>query len=199
METPDPNAAPRESAPTPATSSEPAPAETTHKRSKKEIVVDELREILFIVIYLAVTFSILATFRCLVLIQVGINDFAHSYLVAGVESLALGKIVVIGQKMRVLKKFNSIPVAWAIICKSAIMTVLVELASKAEEKFLSHALHNQTPAHPELLLISHTIALMCIFMVLFAVRDLDDMLGEGTIYRVFFSPRKQIPVTRNPA
>src|SRR5262249_52083196 len=76
MDTPEPNAAP--------------------KRSKKEIVLEELREILFIVVYLAVSFSILATFRCLVLIQVGIDDFAHSYLVAGVEALALGKIVAIG-------------------------------------------------------------------------------------------------------
>lgn len=66
----------------------------------REHLISELKELGAIVLYLAISFVLIATGKSLVLIQVGINDFVHGYVKAIIESLALGKIVMLAQTYR---------------------------------------------------------------------------------------------------
>jgi len=38
--------------------------------------------------------------------------------------------------------------------------------------------------------IAHTLSLFAIFFILFAYRDLDLMLGKGSLKKMFFKPRE---------
>lgn len=144
------------------------------------------------VVYLFVSISLVATFRCLVLAQHGINDFEHSYIVAVVLSIALGKVVVLGQKLPVANVLNSKPLIWSVLYKALIMSVLAYLGGKAEERLFPH-LNASTGSteHHLILVFTRQCALYFIFVVLFVWRDLDRVLGHGTLFKLFFLPRQQ--------
>jgi hypothetical protein len=176
------------------------PAPGTHtaggegKLTRKQFILHEARAIFSMIVYLAVSLSLLGTFRCLVLIQHGINDFAHSYVVAIVMAVALGKIVVLGQKLPFLTFLDQRPLIYSVFYKAAIMTFLAHLATMLEEH-LFPKLHASTGSTEQeiILTISRQFALFCIFWMLFVWRDLDRVLGYGTLFRLFFFPRQGTP------
>ena len=165
-----------------------------HKQTKKEFVLHEAREVLFMIVYLAISLSLIATFRCLVLAQNGINDFVHSYIVAVALAVALGKIVVLGQKLPFVGAFNHRPLIYSVLYKAALMTMLADLGSKLEEKMFP-ALHTSSvsTAHQLVLLFTHQMALMCIFIVLFTWRDLARVLGHAPVFKLFRPARDTSP------
>jgi len=168
-----------------------------HRQTKKEFVLHEAREVFFMVSYLAISLSLIATFRSLVLIQNGINDFTHSYIVAIVLAVALGKIVVLGQKLPFVSAFNHRPLIYSVLYKAALMTLLANLGGKLEEKLFPALNHGGgSTAHQLVLLVTHQLALMSIFIVLFTWRDLERVLGHGTLFRLFFLAREPAPTPK---
>lgn len=164
-------------------------ASTEPKMTKKQFVVHELREVFCTIVYLAVSLSLVATFRSLVLIQHGINDFIHSYTVAIVLAFALGKVVVIAQKLPLISAFNKRPLLLAVMYKSVLMTMIMDVACNIEERiFPAMSPGTGSTGHPIALMVAHQLSLMSIFIVLFTFRDLDRALGRGTLYRLFFHP-----------
>jgi hypothetical protein len=163
------------------------------KRTKKEFLLHELKEVFSMVLYLAASLSLLGTFRALVLIQQGTNEFTHVYVVAIVEALALGKIVALAQNLKVFRAWDDRPLVWSVIFKSVLMTLIVDVGGSIEKAIFDPHLVER-PLHPLMLMITHQIALMTIFIVLFIVRDLNRALGPGKLFRLFFVPRDPDPV-----
>jgi len=153
----------------------------------------ELKELLVIVLYLAVCFSLLATFKSLVLIQLGINNFTHGYLVAIVEALALAKIVLLAQKLPILNKLEKKSLAWSALLNSVIMAVIVYLASEAEEKIFARHVAEATAKQGIIIMITHLLALVLIFYFVFLVRGLDRALGPGKLLKLFTAPTETEP------
>jgi len=144
------------------------------------------------VLYLAASLSLLGTFRALVLIQQGTNEFTHVYVVAIVEALALGKIVALAQNLKIFRTWDNRPLVWSVLFKSVLMTLIVDIGGSIEKAIFDPHLVER-PLHPIMLLITHQIALMTIFIVLFIVRDLNRTLGEGKLFNLFFVPRDLEP------
>jgi hypothetical protein len=163
------------------------------KRTLKEKVVHEIKEIFLIVIYLAASLSVLATIKSLVLVQQGINDFVHGYAIALFVALGAGKVVVIAQKLPVLKAWEHRPLIWSALYKSALMTLIVNFALKAESHLLEHhhPHHDGSPAHPILLIVTREIVLISVFFILFVVRGIDHRLGSGKLVNFMFNPPEQ--------
>jgi hypothetical protein len=110
--------------------------------------------------------------------------------VALVLAVALGKVVVLGQKLPFVNAFNDRPLFWSVLYKAALMTLLANLGSKLEEKLFPALNHsNGSTAHQLVLLFTHQMALMCIFIVLFTWRDINRVMGQGTLFKLFFLPR----------
>src|SRR5271154_4459234 len=72
----------------------------------KQRVLDELKELGFTIGFLAASLCILQTYKSLILLQQGTNDFVQNYVFAIVEAVMLGKIVVIAQHLPFLKPSN---------------------------------------------------------------------------------------------
>ncbi len=162
------------------------------KLTKKEFA-HHFRQILFTVVYLATSLTLIATFRSLVLIQQGINDFAHSYAVALVLAVFLGKIVVLAQKLPFMHALNHKPLIQSVFYKATVMTVIVDLALLIEHKIFSHNQDQNvaTVDHALEMAVAHQLSLFLIFSVLFTFRDLDRVLGEGTLFKLFFRAREE--------
>jgi hypothetical protein len=148
------------------------------------------KEIFATIVYLAITFSLLATFRCLVLVQAGVNDFAHSYAVAIGLSVALGKIVALAQNHPFVTALNNKPLAWSVLYKAAVLTVIADLACFLEGQIFHHP--GAKPLHPIILSITHQLALMWIFIPMFIWRDFNRVLGRGRLFELLFRERESV-------
>ncbi len=161
------------------------------KVEKKELIVREVKKVLEIVLYLALSLSLLATFKALVLIQVGINEFGHLYLVALGEAFVMGKVVALARDLPVMNAWRHKPLLWSVVYQSLLMTVITNIASSLEETIFAHFIrhhHVHIPLHPIIFMIVRQIALFAIFFVLFAVRGLDQRLGANKLWQVILGP-----------
>jgi hypothetical protein len=161
--------------------------QNSSKPTKKELVMHELKEIFAIMIYLWVSLSLLATIKSLVLVQQGINNFAHGYQVAAVLALGAAKVVVLVQDLKLMQAWDNRPLIWAVLYKSTMMALIVDCALKLEEKLFDHHAASQTVvAHPFVLTVAHQTVLFSIFAVLFLIRGLNRKLGPGKLSKLIF-------------
>lgn len=165
------------------------------KPSKKELLVHELKEIFAIMIYLWLSLSLLATFRSLVLVQQGINDFAHGYQVAALLALGAAKVVVLVQNTQVMKVWDHRPLIWSVLYRTILMGLIVEGALRIEEHLFNH--HKAAPlaaVHPIALIAAHQAVVFSIFAVLFFVRGLSRELGPGKLANLILKAPAQADV-----
>ena len=157
------------------------------KKPTKEAVMHEVKEVLAIVLYLAVSLSILGTYKSLVLFQRGVDEFSHNYAVAAIEALALGKIVALTQNLPLMKAFSDRALVWAVLYQSIVMTIIVDLGGMVEDQLFPRTarLLEQT-GDPMVLMVSHQFVSMGIFIVLYSVRGADKALGSGSLWKLFF-------------
>ncbi len=157
--------------------------------TKKERLVEELKMVGLTMGYLAVSLSILETYKSFILLQQGINEFQHNYLFALVEAVLLGKIVALTQNLPFLKICNNRSLATAVFYQAAVMTVITDLGGKLEDLLFPHsAKWVQETGDPFALWATHQMAAMAIFIVLFAVREIDRAMGPGKLWQLIFSP-----------
>ena len=167
---------------------EPEQAEEEKKGGfTREKFKEELKLFLENFIYLATCLSVLETYRSLVLLQFGINQFAHGYVIAVSAGLVMGKLTTLSRRIKAFEIFDSKPLIWPILYRSAMMTVFVKLFKTVEELVFKSG-HEISGDHALVLTITHFAGTMFVFMVLFTVRGLEERLGEGRLKELFFSP-----------
>ncbi len=161
---------------------------TIAKPTKKQLILNELKEVGIVVGYLAVSLSILETYKSLILLQQGINMFAHNYTFALVESVALGKIVALAQNLPFLEAFEKHSLARAVLYQSIIMTLIVDVGGQLEDiLFPRSAKLVAQSGDPTALMMTHQLASMLVFIVLFTVRGLSRKLGPGKLWKLIFT------------
>jgi len=165
--------------------------ETEHSKKKTlaEKVKEEVREIFAIIIYLGCWLSVLATMKCLILLQYGINEFKNAYIMAWITAAALSKVIVLAQKLPIVEHMRERPLFWACLYKSGLFTVITMFAHRLEEKMI-HTKVDPNNVFPFAGVVAHTLSLFAIFFILFVYRDLDSLLGKGSLKRMFFKSRK---------
>ncbi len=152
----------------------------------------ELKELGLTIGYLAVSLSLLETYKSLILLQQGINDFQHNYAVALVESVALGKIVVLTQNLPFVRACNQHSLARAVLYQAVVMTLIVDLGGRLEDMlFPRSAKFLAQTGDPVVLAITHQMASMSIFIILYTVRGLNERLGPGQLWKLIFAAKDQ--------
>lgn len=160
--------------------------ETTISKHKEHLL-EELREFKSIASYLGAWFCLFATMKSLVLIQVGVNDFVHGYIVALVEALALGKIVLLTKNIPILNWFKDRPLVYAAIYQAATLSIIVFCGGQLEDHFFSRKTE-EAPLKEQLgMILAHLIALFMVFYSLFIARGLDKALGHGKLVQILKS------------
>lgn len=157
----------------------------------KERIAEELREFSTISLYLAANFLILSTFKSLILIQSGVNDFVHGYVVALVESVALGKIVLLCQRIPFLNEtINRRPLVVSALVKAAFLAVVVFFGGQLEEKLFAHKVAEAALKQRLIVDVTHILCLLVVFFLMFVFRELSAALGPGKLKNLLLKPRE---------
>ncbi|WP_433967005.1 hypothetical protein [Tunturiibacter gelidiferens] len=149
-------------------------------------VKHELIEFWIIAFYLMFFFCALVAYTTLLLKKYDVNDDALNYGFAVVNALVIGKVILIGEMMRVGRGYEKRPLYQSVLLKSIVFAVLVLVFHILEETVkrviagkpfgtVWHNLHVED-------LVGRALVIFCAFIPLFAFRELRRVLGQEKLY-----------------
>ncbi len=153
-------------------------------------------------VYLAVLFCALVTYTRFVLRQHDITDETVNYAFAIINALVIGKVILIGEMVHLGRRAQARPLYQAVAIRAALYGLLV-LVFHFLEEFIKRLIHHEAPGtvlHEMRIyeLIARSIVIYCVFLPLFAFRELRRILGHEKMHELFFAPRTP-PPTAQPA
>jgi hypothetical protein len=131
-----------------------------------------------------------------------LSDYLIAYagfLVATTGALIVGKVVLIANKMRILRRFDHAPVVYPILFKTLVYTALVAVARLLETLihyvikggvlgsggFLNEVLGNFSWPH----FIATQLWISVLFLIYVAAHELNERFGDGELFRILFRRR----------
>lgn len=168
--------------------------------SFKERAKAEFKDYLQISVYLAFFLCALVVYTRLVLRQHDVFDESLSFGFAIINALIIGKIILIGEMLHLDKPGQSKPLIQAIFIQAVINSLLL-FAFHFLEEFIKRLIHHEpagTVLHEIRIyeLTARAILIFCVFLPLFAFRELKLILGAEKVHQLFFASR---PTTEQPA
>ncbi len=160
------------------------------KNQVKAFLIHETIKVWIVVGYLAICFLILAIVKGLILQQYGVNYLGYGYVVALFGAVTLGKVVVLFEHSAIANRYSHKPLILAVLYKTVLTIIVVDIYTLIE-----HTLFELWQGHELTTLISHLsgagivahhLALLIIFGLLFSLREINRLLGHGTLFKAFF-------------
>jgi len=160
-------------------------------------LLHELRHVLPPTIFFFIGFNLILFTKRLILEQYLIQ-FA-GFFIAATAALIVGKVVLVADKMTLLRRFDYAPLAAPILFKTVIYTLLV-FAARLIEAFVHYVIEGGAVGHGGFIehqlgafSWSHFIATQMWIFVLFLVyvtgSEISSLLGDGELYKIFFTRR----------
>jgi hypothetical protein len=160
-------------------------------------LLHEIREVIPPTLFFFVGFNLVLFTKRLFLEQYLI-EYA-GFFVATTGALIVGKVVLVANKMPFLRRFDYAPLAYPILFKTIIYTALVGVARLLEAlihylvdggvlgggQFIEHVLG--TWSWPRF--IATQMWIFVLFLVWVAASELNDLFGDGELFRIFFTRR----------
>lgn len=155
-------------------------------------------EYLFNFAFLAIFLVAFAWYRRLILAAYHIHYLG--YWAPLIEAAILAKVIMLGDVLRVGRRFRSKPLAVTTVYRSVVFSVLVVLFSFLEH-IVGALLHGKTVSEgvaefankgaDEML--AWCVVIFAAFLPFFALKELDGVLGEQTLRKLFFRGRPAGP------
>lgn len=166
------------------------------KLSKKERMAAELREFALIAVYLWICFTALAYLKFAILEAHGIAFAPFGF--AAIKALICAKFVSVGHALHLGERFKAQPLIYPVMHKSLVFLLLLIVLNVLEE-IASGFLHGRTLADSlgEIgggtrdQMIATAIVMLLILIPFFIIRALGEVVGERTLARLFFEPRRK--------
>lgn len=164
------------------------------KASLKERLKHEVRSYLLTVCYLTCVFGAFTWYRRLLLASYDIV-YTH-YLVAFIEALVLGKVIMIGELLRLGKGLENRPLILPTLYRAVVFSLFVALF-----KFVEHGLRGVFKGvgffkgmgsvfeDGLALLLANSLVVFVAMVPFFAFREISRVMGGATIARLFFKWR----------
>ncbi len=155
----------------------------------------EAEAYLFNVAFLLVFFLSFTTYRALVLAEFHVGVVEYSFAV--VQSLILGKVILIGDAFGMGRRFEDAPLILSALWKSLLFGLLVVAFSTLEHVVRSYVHH--LPLGEELSLagpaglekIARLQLMFVAFLPFFAFREIGRVIGEKRLLDLFFRGQKR--------
>ncbi|MGE0418045.1 MAG: hypothetical protein AB7O80_14675 [Acetobacteraceae bacterium] len=163
----------------------------------RAVVAHEIREVIPPTLFFFVGFNVVLLTKRLLLEQYLIAY--AGFLVATTSALVVGKVVLVADKLPLLRRFDHAPLAWPILFKSVCYTVLVLVARLLEAlvHFLVDGGHlgggrfvNDILGHfswPHFLAVQ--IWIFVLFVAYVTASELNALFGDGELARILFRHR----------
>jgi hypothetical protein len=171
--------------------------ETTAKPSVRQRAFHELKELVFITLYLYVTLGAVIVMKTAVLHTHGVQFTPWG--IAIVKAVVLAKFMLIGEAMKIGGRSTTGPLIWPALRKAFGLLVLLIIMTIIEEAVVGLFYDRSIPAslgelfgsRLEETLAGYLIMLM-VLLPYCAFRVLEEALGEGRLARMFFVKREPI-------
>jgi hypothetical protein len=160
-------------------------------KSLKQKVLHGMAEYLSTSLYLALFFCIFAGYRALMLAQYRIDyeDFGFCL----VKALVLSKVIIAAEKLGIGRGFRGKPLIVVTLYKTFLFGVWVALLGVVQSA-IHGFIHGGGPAAVltaatskfDYRWLADALVVLFAFIPFFAVRELGQVLGEGTMSRLFF-------------
>jgi hypothetical protein len=164
------------------------------KRSLKERAIHELREFLWMFLYLMIPISLFVLHQAITLKHRGINYQFNGFAI--INALVLAKVMLIAEEMGLGTRWRSRPLIWPILDKS-ISFAVVFLAIHVAEEVCKGVIHGKgfVESIPSvggggpmgLLLVGLNLAIALV--PFFAYRELSRAIGPGKLKALIFNSR----------
>jgi hypothetical protein len=170
------------------------PGSDEKKAGWKERFFHEFYEFLAIFLFLALFFCAFATYRRILMREMGFSYFHYGF--AAFKALILAKVILLGQYAKVAKIFDNRPLIVPTLYKVVLFS-LFALAFEILEHLVGGFLHGQglRAGFQEILsvgrdeLLARTLVVLVAFVPFFAFSEIGRLLGEGRLGELFFHRR----------
>lgn len=157
----------------------------------KRKILHEMAEYWANVFYLAVFFSVFINYRRLILAHYQISY--EDYGVAIINALVLAKVILVAEGLHIGRRFEGRPLVFSTIYKTFLFTFCVVIFNAAESMISSFIRgRDQMEVVDELISrynyewLAGCLVVFFVFIPFFALRELNRVMGEGIIGRLFF-------------
>ncbi len=164
------------------------------RRTLKQRVFHGMGEYLIISLYLFVVFSLFAAYKAVILAQHQIEIVPQG--LALINALALGKVILIGQELRLADQFRDAPLIYPTLLKSFVYTLLLACFKIVEEAAVG--VYHGEPFGESIAVfaggswkgvLSLTVLLFVVLIPFFGFTELRRVLGEDRLVGGFFRAR----------
>jgi len=160
----------------------------------KQKAYREMKEFFFIALYLWIVFGLFLLYKSVILNEEHIQFLDKGF--ALINALALGKVVLIAKALRLGEGADDAPLIYPTLLKSALFS-LVLAAFKILEGVAVGLYHHRTFSQSIAEIGAGslkgilTLTLLLLFMLIpfFAFHEVERVLGEGKLRRLFLKPR----------
>lgn len=165
------------------------------KEALKQKALFELKEFAVIVVYLWVIFALFLLYKALLL-----NEEHIGFLMKGfalINALVLGKVMLIARALHLGDRYNHLPLIYPTLLKSAMFSVVLTAFKVLEAALV--ALYHREPFQQSISefgggtvkgILTLTVLMFVVLIPFFGFTELQRVLGEGKLARVFFGPRE---------
>jgi hypothetical protein len=162
----------------------------------RERAAGEIREFAVVAVYLYICFTALAYLKFAILEAHGIAFAPFGF--AAVKALICAKFVSLGHALRMGERFKKRALIWPVLHKSLVFLLLLLVLNVLEEivvgwmhgRALVDSL-NEIGGGTRDQQIATTIIMLLILIPFFMFRVLSEVIGERTMVRLFFEPRRK--------
>ena len=169
------------------------------------VLLHELRAVLPPTIFFFLGFNLILLTKRLILAD-HLIQFA-GFFIATMSALVVGKVVLVADKMPLLRRFDHQPLAAPILFKTVIYTLLVFVA-RLLEAFVHYAIEGGVIGHGGF--IEHQIGIFSwhqfiaaqmwifvLFLVYVTGSEINALFGDGELFKIFFTrPTSEFQSTR---
>lgn len=165
--------------------------------SLRQKLVSEIRRLLAISIYLSIFFLVFRLYTNLILEQLHINYFVYGLTI--LKAVVLAKIILAADALRLgSRRFREHPLIVPTLYNTVVFSVFAMVSEVVEHLIVGALLHGQGPSavFAEIRdkgwsnLAGMTLVVFVAFIPFFAFREVERVLGEGTLFDLFFTRKR---------
>jgi hypothetical protein len=160
----------------------------------KQIAYEQLKEYLVAAVYLWAVFGLLVMFKAVILAEQHISFVYHGFAI--INALALAKVMLIAKDLHLGERFDEAPLIYPTLLKSALFAVVLACFKILEEAAIG--LYHGKSFHQSIAelgggswtaILTLTLLLFVVLVPFVGFRELQRVLGEGTLEKIFFRQR----------
>lgn len=165
------------------------------KEAFKQKAYHELKEFFVIVLYLWVVLALFLVYKSVLLNEEHISFLTKGFAI--INALVLGKVILIARALHLGDRYNNLPLVYPTLLKSALFSIVLAIFKILEAAAVG--LYRREPFQQSIAdfgggtlsgILTLTLLMFVVLIPFFGFTELQRVLGEGKLGRLFFGPRE---------